>query len=106
MTEDLMTDEELDAQYRALVDSFIDLANKQAEHSNIENVSMAMLHASSRFNAFVVSSHAPTLADFEKEQDQARAFFLSKYEEMLTDNLDDYKKVYQDEMKYTHLMRN
>jgi phosphate uptake regulator len=103
--EELLTDEELDAQYRSLIDSFIDQANQQSQSSSIENVSMALLHAASRFNAYVVSSHAENLADYEKELDRARAFFMSKYDEMLSENLEDYKKVYQQDMKYIHLMK-
>ncbi|MBC8211333.1 MAG: DUF3144 domain-containing protein [Gammaproteobacteria bacterium] len=104
--EQLLSDDELDAQYRSLIDSFIDQANQQAQSSSIENISMALLHAASRYNAYVVSSHAETLAEYEKELDRARAFFLSKYDEMLNENLDDYKKVYQQGMKYIHLMKS
>ena len=105
MAEDLMTDEELDAKYRELIDRFIDLANQQSQHNSIENVGMALLHAASRFNAYVVSSHAATLEEYESELDRARAFFISNYQDMLAENLEDYKTSYQSEMKYMHLLK-
>jgi len=92
-----MTDEELDEHFRLLVDSFIDQANELVKNSNAQNVSLALLHAASRFNAFVVSTHAPTLADYNRDFYKARDFFLSRYEEMLDENLNDYKKIYQDQ---------
>jgi hypothetical protein len=90
-----MTDEELDEHFRLLVDSFIDQANELVKNSNVQNVSLALLHAASRFNAFVVSTHAPTLADYNRDFYKARDFFLSQYEEMLDQNLNDYKKIYE-----------
>ncbi len=104
MPENLMTNEELDSEYRDMVDVFIDQANELAKQSNIENISMALLHAASRFNAFVVSSHASTLSEYENELDKARAFFMSNYNEMLNENLQDYKKKYDEDFKYLHLM--
>ena len=99
-----MTDEELDAEYREMIDIFIDKANELAKQSNIENISMALLHAASRFNAYVVSNHAETLNDYENELDKARTFFISNYNAMLDENLQDYKKKYNEEFKYLHLM--
>ena len=100
-----MTDEELDAQYRELTDAFIDQANQLVKQSNIENVSLALLHAAARFNAYVVSSHAATLTEYEHELDKARTFFMSSYDEMLNENLQDYKKVYMDDYKYMNFMK-
>lgn len=105
MSEDSMTDEELDVLFKKLVDTFIDVANEQAAYSSIENISMALLHAASRFNAYVVSSHSSTLLDYEQDLDKARAFFIVEYEKMLGDNLTDYKKIYDQEAKYLHLIK-
>ena len=90
-----MTDEELDEHFRQLVDAFIDKANELLESSNPENIGLAMLHAASRYNAFVVSTHAPTLADYNKDFFKARDYFLSQYETMLDENMNDYRKVYE-----------
>jgi len=62
MSEQVFSDEEFDIQYRSMIDTFIDQANQHAENNNPENVGMALLFAASRFNAFVVSQHAESLA--------------------------------------------
>ncbi len=105
MSEDSMNDEELDILYRKLIDTFIDAANKQTAHSSIENISMALLHAASRFNAYVVSNHSATLLDYEQDLDKARAFFIAEYEKMLSENLTDYKKIYDQDARYLHLIK-
>ena len=96
-----VSDEELDAQYRAMIDTFIDMANKHAETNSPENVGMALLFAASRFNAFVVSQHAESLADYERDLQKAKSFFSNQYLEMLNENLDDYKKVYEKYFQFT-----
>lgn len=58
--------------------------------------------SASRFNAFVVSRHAETLEDFERDVPRARKFFSGQYAEMLDENLEDYKQLYS---KYAHLTR-
>lgn len=101
MSNKVVDDDELDKQYRAMVDTFIDQANQHAENNSPENVGMALLFAASRFNAFVVSQHAETLADFEKDLEKAKSFFSNQYMEMLKENLDDYKKVYEKYHQFT-----
>lgn len=102
MTDETLSDEELDEIYRRMVDLFIDRANEFAESNSQENVGLALLYAAARYNAHVVSQHAPTLEDFEKDVSRAREFFTSQYGRMLDENLDDYKSVYQ---KYSNFMK-
>lgn len=89
-----MTDEELDTHFRELVTLFIDQGNELAKQSNPENVSLALLHAASRYNAFVVASHAESLAKYEQDITGAKSYFQARYSEMLDENLEDYKRVY------------
>lgn len=100
-----MSDEDLDKEFRQMADGFIDLANKHARSDNREIVSMALLYAAARFNAFVVASHAPDLAKYDSDRTKAFEFFLGKYREMLNENLDDYRDMYDESMKYAHLMK-
>ena len=102
MADDNLTDEELDEIYRQMVDSFIDRANEFTDGNSPQNVGMALLYAASRFNAFVVSQHAQTEADYERDLPKARDFFRGQYERMLDENLEDYKSVYG---KYSHLVK-
>ena len=102
ISEEVVSDEELDKRYREMIDTFIDQANTHAENNSPENVGMALLFAASRFNAFVVSQHAENLPAFEKDLDKARSFFSAQYLEMLDDNLEDYKKTYDKYHRFTN----
>jgi len=102
MADEPISDEELDVVYRRMVDLFIDRANELAEDNGPENVGMALLFAASRFNAHVVSQHAQTLEDYERDLSKARDFFKQQYQQMLDENLEDYKEVYN---KYAHLLK-
>jgi hypothetical protein len=102
MADDSISDDDLDAVYRGMVDLFIDRANELAEDNSPENVGMALLFAASRFNAHVVSQHAQTLEDYERDLSKARDFFKQQYQQMLDENLEDYKEVYS---KYAHLLK-
>jgi len=100
MADNELSDEELDEIYRRMVDMFIDRANEFADSQSKENVSMALLYAASRFNAFVVSQHAETLEDYERDLAKAREFFQAQYLQMFDENIEDYKQVYT---KHAHL---
>lgn len=102
MTDNTLNDEEINAQYRQMANAFIDQANQLAGENNPENVGMALLFAASRFNAFVVSQHSDSLENYEADLPKAKEFFAAQYEEMLGENLEDYKQVYN---KYAHLMK-
>ena len=102
MADETLSDEELDEQYRRMVDSFIDQANELAEANSAENVGMALLYAASRFNAHVVSQHAKDQEGYEKDLPRARDFFCGQYQRMLDENLEDYKSIYG---KYANFMR-
>jgi hypothetical protein len=107
MADETISDDELDEIYRRMVDMFIDRANEMAETNSPENVGMALLYAASRYNAHVVSSHAETLEDYERDIPKAREFFHAEffhaqYEQMLDENLEDYKLNYT---KYSNFIR-
>jgi hypothetical protein len=102
MADDSLNDEQLEEIFRKMADSFIDSANEFAESNSQENVGLALLYAAARYNAHVVSQHAPTLEDFEKDLPRAREFFAGQYQQMLEENLEDYKSVYT---KYSNFMK-
>jgi len=99
-----MSDTDIDREFRAMVDAFVDLANDQGETAAHENVGMALLYAAARYNAYVVASHAPDLARYEADRGKATEFFGGEYRRMLDENLDDYRRVYDETLKYAHLM--
>lgn len=101
MADESLDDEELDEIYRRMIDLFIDRANEFTETNSKENVGLALLYAAARFNAHVVSQHANTLEDYEKDLDRARQFFQGQYQQMLEENLEDYKQVYHKYAQFT-----
>ncbi len=102
MADDTLSDEDLDEIYRRMIDLFIDRANEFAETNSQENVGLALLYAAARFNAHVVSQHANSLEDYEKDLPRARQFFQGQYQEMLEENLEDYKAVFS---KYANFIK-
>jgi hypothetical protein len=86
--------EEIDREFRQVVDRFIHLANEQIETVQREHVSLALLYAAARFNSFIVSTHAPGKEKFRADRKAAFRFFTGEYHRMLEENLDDYERVY------------
>lgn len=102
MTDKTLSEDEINTLYRKMADSFIDKANQLAGDSGPENVGMALLFAASRYNSFIVSQHSETLEAYEADLSKAKEFFITQYTEMLDENLESYKQVYN---KYSHLMK-
>jgi len=94
MSDDTRPQDEIDREFRMVVDRFIKLANEQMETVKREHVSLAMLYAAARFNSFIVASHAPDVEKFRADKGKAFEFFCTEYHRMLTENLDDYERVY------------
>lgn len=91
-----MTDEATEREFRRVADAFIDVANEQIESAPKENVGMALLFAASRFNAFVVASHCKTLDRYEADRQRAVEFFTKEYLRMLEENLEDYRRAFEE----------
>jgi hypothetical protein len=91
-----MTDEATEREFRRVADTFIDLANEHIGKAQKENVGMAMLFAASRFNAFVVASHSKTLDRYDADLEKAIDFFTKEYLRMLRENLDDYRRAFEE----------
>lgn len=100
-----MNEEELNKEFRRVADAFIDLANKEAENFNPENVGMSLLYAASRYNAFVVAHHANNLEAYNADRKKAVEFFSREYERMLSENLDDYQRKFDESFKYQEFMK-
>ncbi len=104
-----MNQEELNAEFRKIADSFIDVANKHCDQVENTKVASAQLFATARFSAFVVASRTKNLEDYESEIDNAVNFFSEEFKKMLAENLEEYKQVFakrqQDAPKYKHLMK-
>lgn len=98
-----LSDEEVNLQFREIADAFIDLANDQSNHFNRENVSLALLYAAARFNAFIVAGHADDATAYDRDRNSAFDYFTGEYRRMLEENLDQYREMFG-QLKYQHLM--
>jgi hypothetical protein len=92
--EDQREQEEIDREFRAVVDKFIALANEEMESVKREHVSMALLYAAARFNSFVVAAHAGNLDKYRSDRPTAMKFFKGEYERMLAENMQDYERIF------------
>ena len=93
--EEVRDEEATEREFRRVADTFIDRANEHLNTVPKENVGMSLLFAAARFNAFVVASHSKTAEKYESERAQAIEFFQEQYLRMLEENLDDYRRVYE-----------
>ncbi len=100
-----LSDEEVNLQFREIADAFIDLANEQSNAFNRENVSLALLYAAARFNAFIVAGHADDATAYDRDRNSAFDYFTREYRRMLEENLDQYREQFG-QLKYQHLMPN
>ena len=73
-----LSDEKVNLQFREIADAFIDLANDQSNHFNRENVSLALLYAAARFNAFIVAGHADDATAYDRDRNSAFDYFTGE----------------------------
>ena len=102
-----MNTDEQDRLLRQLADTFIDVANRHCEGQDKNVVNTAFMYAASRFSAFVAAASAASLDEFKSRQASAIDFFSDEFKTMLTKNLANYEKVFQQqqENKYGHLIK-
>ena len=101
-----MSDDEINQLYRQIADSFIDVANKHCDNADIGIVGSAFLYGAARFSAFVVASNSKELSRYESDRDEAIEHFSKEFRRMFEENLDDYKSVFKEQSRYSHLMKN
>ena len=85
-----MSDVRRDKQFYDMADAYISLANTQLNETKPSRVSAAALFAASRFSAFVIAAAAGSKEQMIVEKEAAIAYFMSQYESMLRENLDEH----------------
>jgi hypothetical protein len=86
-----MKDTQPDKEFWGIADAFIAVANQRCETVSPGKVSAAMLYAAARFNAFIAASQSKQKQQFVAERDATSAYFVSQFEKMLRENLNDYE---------------
>ena len=90
-----MSTSKTDDDFYNRADEFINLANKQCDNVSINKVSSSLLFATSRFNAFIVSSMSNDVEGLKRDKDEAIKYFTDQYIKMLTENIDENIKNYE-----------
>ena len=90
-----MSDENLaDAEFIALADAFVALANERSAEAGGVKVGAAILYAATRFNAYVVASRTRDVDELKADRAMALQHFTEQHNTMLAENLDDYETHY------------
>jgi hypothetical protein len=71
-------------------DEHIHLANEQMGKVSMGKVSASMMYSVARFNAYVNSCRWNSQEEMKNARQETITFFVTEYEKMLNENLDDY----------------
>lgn len=91
-----MSDKNRDDDFWEMTDEFINLANKLCDDHRNGKVSNSILFSAARFNAFMYASTSKSKEEFMKEREMAIEFLTNQYKQVLTENLSDYEKNFND----------
>ncbi len=94
-----MSKDQRDEEFWEITDAFINLANEQCDKHRNGQVSTSMLFSAARFNAFMFASTSNNREEFMKEREMAIEYFTQQYKQVLTENLRDYEKNFDDYLK-------
>lgn len=90
-----MTDTADNDAFWNLVDHFIEQANSACDEADPSMVSAALLHATARFNAFVVAASSLDRKEYTEEIESARNYLTDRYRQQLSQELEDYRENYK-----------
>ena len=80
-----------DDQFFKRADQFIDLANNQiSRETSGGKVSASFMYALARFNAFISAVGFKDGGEMRQNKQEILDYFMSEYQKMLEENLDDY----------------
>lgn len=102
-----MPDTNQDQLLRKLADTYINIANDQAETQDKNIVNTSFMYAASRFCAYVAASSARNLEDYQNKQKQGIEFFTGEFQRMLESNMHNYEKVFNstETLRYEEFMK-
>lgn len=90
-----------DAEFMALADAFVNLANERSSEAGSVKVGAAMLFAATRFNACLVASRTRDVDELKSDRTIALQHFSEQHSAMLTENLNDYENNYASYIAHT-----
>jgi hypothetical protein len=81
---------ETDEQFFARADEHINLSNEQLTNATKGKVSASMMYSVARFNAWLSSTGFENAKDMQEAKEETIQYFVTEYESMLRDNLEEY----------------
>lgn len=81
---------DVDETFFERADEHIHLSNKQMSNVSIGKVSASMLYSVARFNAWVSATGCDSADEMNKSKPEMIQYFVTEYEKMLIENLEDY----------------
>lgn len=80
----------VDDKFYDRADAHIRLSNDQLSDASRGKVSASMMYSVARFNAWVSACGFENENDFRNVREQTISYFVTEYQKMLEENLDDY----------------
>lgn len=91
---------EVDEEFYNRADAHIHLSNDQiSEKIGMGKVSASNMYATARFNAWVSACGWKTSEEMAQAKDETLEYFVTQYQRMLEENLDDYIKNFESYMQ-------
>ena len=90
---------EIDDQFFERADEHINLSNKQLSATTPGRVSASMMYSVARFNAWLSACGFDNRVEMEKAKEETVQFFVTEYEKMLRENLEEYIEHFENYMK-------
>lgn len=90
---------EIDNKFYDRADEHIQLSNKQLSEASMGKVSASMMYGLARFNSWLTACGWTNADELKRAKDETIKYFVTEYEKMLNENLDDYISNFDDYMK-------
>lgn len=94
--------QDVDDNFFDRADAHIHLSNDQLKQIGRGKVSASMMYAVTRFNAWVSASGFHTPEQMAATREETVEYFVSQYQKMLEENLDDYIKNFRKYMEISN----
>lgn len=96
------TNAQEDLKFRKIADRFIDTANRQCDENSPATVNSALLYGAARFCSFIVANKTGNRSSYEAQREEALAYYVAEFKQMLEENYDDYVAVFDDDDSVSH----
>lgn len=81
---------EIDEKFFDRADEHINLSNEQLSTTSRGKVSASMMYSVARFNSWISACGFEDANDMKEAKEETIKYFVTEYEKMLAENLDDY----------------